>query len=132
MRARSLACWLRVVLAALIIAMGCGAGLPGIARALAAARAHVCTCASGGTHASCPVCNRSLGSGRSRVTEVDGVPCGERPSAIDRACDLAVVREPGDLLVTRFVRLGARRDVLASPHTALSEPPTPPPRSAWA
>ena len=132
MCARRPAPWIRIVLGALVLTIGFGVGLPGIARALAQTRNHVCTCASGGAHASCPVCNHSLASRRSGVIEVNGVPCGDRPLGIGDARDLAVVRQPCELLVARFVRASARRDGLISLDWVSAEPPTPPPRFAAA
>ncbi len=132
MRPQTPAAWLRIVLAALIVSLGGGAGLPGIVRALTPAHAHVCTCASGGTHASCPVCNHSVHDARSRVVEVNGVPCGDGPTAIAGAHDCAFVVAQWDRLPIGFVRACATRDVAVAPHTPSPEPPTPPPRIASA
>jgi hypothetical protein len=132
MRTRTLALWLRVVLAALIMALGSGAGLPGLVRALASTQSHVCTCASGTSHSACPVCSPSLRDTRSRFPAVDGVPCGERRTANVLGCELGVVPLSSALSVLSFEPANVAREVTLSPDTAFAEPPTPPPRLASA
>lgn len=131
-RPQTPAAWLRIVLVALIVALGSGTGLPGIVRALTPAHGHVCTCAAGGAHTSCPVCNHSVRDKRSRVVEVNGVPCGDGSIAIAGVYDCAVVVAPWDCPPIRFVRACATRDGAVAPHSPSPEPPTPPPRIASA
>jgi hypothetical protein len=130
MDTRKRAFWIRLVLAALITAMGSGVGLPGWVAALARAD-HVCTCASGGGHSSCPVCNPAFGAlrARSRHTEVRRTPCGEDDRvAFGGAGEFGVLPGPSGTLVARFERVGAGRNGVAWPEMAWVEPPTPPPR----
>ena len=128
MRGHAFASCLQVLTAALVIALGSGLGLPGLVRAFAPAESHVCTCASGGTHSACPVCNPSSHERRAPRSAIEGLPCGERTSA------LAVVVEPAITPVAipaadvPFECARARRDVLPRPHTVFLERATPPPR----
>lgn len=123
-----------VPLIAILIAMvASGSGLPGLVRALSTTPTHVCTCASGGSHASCPVCNPASHDGRrSREPAADGAPCGER------GVPMVAVSEPGAptapfqcalvVAVRQRIVVPERRDVEDRP----AEPETPPPRSARA
>jgi hypothetical protein len=121
-----------VPLIAILIAMlAAGAGLPGLVRVLSGASSHVCTCASGGTHASCPVCNPApRDQHRSSRPEAEGPPCGGRGVAV------ATASEPGALpvhfpgLVTLAVRLRIPWPALPDIEDPAVEPPTPPPRSS--
>src|ERR1700733_14152833 len=70
---------LQIVVAILVAMLGCGNGLSGIVHALNDAASHVCTCANGGDHASCPVCNPVLREHRaSSVPALEGAPGGAR------------------------------------------------------
>jgi hypothetical protein len=114
----------------LVAVLACGSGLPGLVLALTDAKAHVCTCASGGSHASCPVCNKTLvDEQHSPGPRVDGVPCGDRRVATGVACD------PG-VLPAAFVGAPPIRAYLRAPRAGCApeeqrflEPATPPPRS---
>ena len=127
MRRRGLAPWLKFLLVALILALGSGAGLPGLVRAMAATSNHVCTCTSGGAHSSCPICNPSLHE-RDPVSAIDGVPCGERPTALGDACEPAIAPVVGSKLSIPVAYLRLERDVLLEPATVFLEPGSPPPR----
>jgi hypothetical protein len=121
------------VLASVIVGLllAGGNGLPGLVQALASTEAHVCTCSTGGSHASCPVCSHALGaSSRSDRPSFDGVPCGDRRVAAGALGDPAlpaasfVVLPAGEL--TRLAHAGGTR----SPSPRHVEPATPPPRDA--
>ncbi len=129
MSTRNLAPWLRVVLAALVLALGSGVGLPGIVRAMAPAQQHVCTCANGGNHDSCPVCNGTENV-RSRHARVSGVPCGERLITFGGAAEPAVVQAPGCVFAAPFERVDSAHDIMRAPDTVFAKPTTPPPRLA--
>ena len=130
METRQSALWLRIVLVALIAALGSGVGLPGLVTALTQEDNHVCTCASGGGHSSCPVCNPPLGGshGRSRHVEVRGTPCGEKRVAFGGASEPGVLPAACGALVFRFDCAGRMRDGVSRLRTQWVEPPTPPPR----
>jgi hypothetical protein len=129
-RARAPIPLLRLLVAAVVAVLACGSGLPGLVRTLGEASAHVCTCASGGSHASCPVCNKSLvDEERSPGPRVDGTPCGDGQVATGFACD------PG-VLPAAFVGAPPIRAYLRAPRAGCApeeqrflEPATPPPRS---
>jgi hypothetical protein len=117
------------VVAAVVLAAG--NGLPGLVSALSSSASHVCTCSTGGSHASCPVCNHTLGaSPRSERPSVDGAPCGDRRVAAGALADpvlaapqfvvLAAIEQP------RLARAGAPH----APPPRHVEPATPPPRDA--
>src|SRR5579884_1695727 len=83
---------LRMAVALAVAVLACGNGLPGLVGALSESADHVCTCASGGSHASCPVCNRAvLGARPAKRPHADGIPCGDRRAAV------GVAGEPGVL-----------------------------------
>jgi hypothetical protein len=129
MVARARASLMRLVVAALIAALAAGAGLPGLARAFAG-DGHVCTCASGASHARCPVCNPALGRhARCARLRVEGVPCGERTMTA------GIGVEPGlappilvDIMSPRS-RSAASPVVRSAPEDVERQPATPPPRS---
>ena len=132
MRKRDLAPWVRVAVAAVVISLVGGAGLPGIVSALAPTSTHVCTCASGGNHRACPICNSSLGLAPSRASKhraVRGVPCGDPRVAIAVPGDLGTLPEPSARLVVGSEPANSARDVMRSPDQAPAETATPPPRS---
>jgi hypothetical protein len=130
METRQSALWLRFVVVALIAALGSGVGLPGWVAALSLEDNHVCTCASGGGHSSCPVCNPPLGEGhgRSRYVEVRGTPCGEKRVAFSGASEPGVLPAACGALLFGFDRAGPVRDAISTPRMQWVEPPTPPPR----
>jgi hypothetical protein len=119
------------VIAILVAMLAGGSGLPGLVRALSGASAHVCTCASGGTHASCPVCNLgSRGHRRSSRPEAEGVPCGGRGVAVLAAGDPSALPVPFQDVLVAVVRqrivAPEQRDI----EDRSAEPATPPPRSS--
>jgi hypothetical protein len=130
-RERALIPLLRLLVAVVVAVLACGSGLPGLLLALGDASAHVCTCASGSSHASCPVCNKTLvDEERSPGPRVDGAPCGDQRVATGVACD------PG-VLPAAFVGASPIRAYLRAPRAGYApeeqrylEPATPPPRSA--
>jgi len=128
---RRLARSARVLVAMLVVLapLGLGPATGAIARVLGSVD-HTCTCASGGTHASCPVCNPSLrGEGRSRVPALQGTPCGEGRLAVP-----TTPLPPGVLPGELALEAPALEESLPSPPIARLRPadrdgpPTPPPR----
>ena len=110
-----------------------GNGLPGIAHALGDAAAHVCTCASGGDHAACRVCNPTLTAQRpSRRPAAQGAPCGGRRFATTAPSDeTTTLPSPIVGAAIPTVRLDAPRAQAFLFDQARLEPPIPPPRIAW-
>src|SRR5260370_13349366 len=95
MRTRAIAAFLCAVLAACVTVLACAGGLAGVARALGAANAHTCSCTSGGTHASCPVCNPRLHERRSAPEPViDGLRCGDGRHGLGGAIDPGFLPAP--------------------------------------
>ena len=129
MRAHGLATWLRLLVAALVLSLGSGMGLPGLVRTLVPADGHVCTCASGGVHRSCPVCNPSQHERRSPQLSIDGVPCGERTTAVAALGDPAIVQQAFASAAAAFAYKKAFRHVQPRPDSVFLERATPPPRS---
>jgi hypothetical protein len=131
---RALVSHLQIVAAVLVAMLAMGRGLPGIVSAVVDSPSHVCTCASGGDHASCPVCNRSLleqpASASSHV-EAKGVPCG-RAHGVGAMADGEVVILPAAAAVVR--PLLASGEAIPSRYVSILqlslEPATPPPRVA--
>jgi|SRR5580698_8096985 hypothetical protein len=108
-----------------------GNGLPGLVWALSGADTHVCTCASGGSHASCPVCSHALRApSHSRAPSVDGLPCGDRRVASAVSGELATLPPSFVDLVPVLQGVAAIRVDRAEPPDHPLEPATPPPRSA--
>jgi hypothetical protein len=121
------------VAASVVIAlmMGGGNGLPGLVWALSASDAHVCTCASGGSHASCPVCSHALQApSHSRAPSVDGMPCGDRRLAAGPMGELATLPPSLVDLVPVVDRVPALPATGVDPPLCHREPATPPPRTA--
>jgi hypothetical protein len=123
-----------VPLIAILVAMlASGGGLPGLVHALSGGPTHVCTCVSGGSHASCPVCNPAAHEGRhSRRPEADGAPCGGDGVAAIAANEPSALPVPfGGLVVAalrRRIVVPERRDI----EDRSIEPETPPPRCSRA
>jgi hypothetical protein len=116
------------IVAILIAMLTGGSGLAGLVRVLGPAHAHVCTCASGGSHAACPVCNPSL----AESPAVDGVPCGGQRSACVVASDPVTLRVTPTVVEPPAVR----QSVASTPRRQLEdvslEPKIPPPRASRA
>jgi len=113
------------------VILGAGNGLPGIVRALSGAGEHVCTCSSGGSHASCPVCSHALQApSRSRLPAVDGVPCGDRGVAFGPMGEVATIPSALVDLVPAVNVIAAASIAPVAPPDRNVEPVTPPPRSA--
>jgi hypothetical protein len=122
----------QIVIAVLVAMLGAGSGLPGIAHALSNTATHVCTCATGGQHASCPVCNPRLAEHRtSRAPAVEGVPCGDRQvAAAIGSSDVSTLPAPLVGVASPVLWIGApvaRRFIVSE---ATLEPAIPPPRTA--
>lgn len=129
---RALVSRLHVLVAILVTMLAAGNSLPGIAHALGEAAAHVCTCASGGDHASCPVCNPKLTEEhhRSELPTAEGVPCGSKRFATAVASEATTLPSPLVAVTNRVLRLDAPSAQRLVVKQALLEPATPPPRSA--
>jgi hypothetical protein len=112
-----------------MVSLGCGVGLPGIVSALAPADSHVCTCASGGSHATCPVCNPGAHAHASHRVALDGVPCGEKRIAVGDGCGPVVAASAPIVMSCPFARLRAEFGVTPAPADAPAERSTPPPRT---
>jgi len=122
-----------VIIAVLAMMLGCGNGLPGIVRTLAAGVGadHVCTCASGGSHTSCPVCNPTpRHEGRSGTPVLEGVPCGEGRLAMGAVTDPAVIPDSRIVKPASLWGVESLPQVSVVPGVEFVEPWTPPPRSA--
>jgi hypothetical protein len=128
---RALSAHSQLLITALILMLAAGNGLSGIVRVLAATDGHVCTCASGGSHASCPVCSHALGTpSRSRLPIVDGRPCGDRHPGTMAACAPVTLPAPSITMAPRIARLNMPAiEQVDGPDRSL-EPATPPPRIA--
>jgi hypothetical protein len=126
MRLHALAVAASVVVALMLAG---GNGLPGLVRVLSQSNAHVCTCSTGGSHASCPVCNHALRTSRSPIPAFSGVPCGDRQIAAGAVGDPALPGLSFALLVGPAPALTVPAEVPASPPHRDVEPATPPPRS---
>ena len=130
---RDLVSRLHLIVAIVVTMLAAGNGLPGIERALGDAAAHVCTCANGGDHASCPVCNPTLlEHRRSSHPVADGVPCGSRRLATTASSDVTTLPSPLVGVVSRIERGPAPRSRRLFVEQAFLEPAIPPPRSARA
>jgi hypothetical protein len=133
---------LRVVVAILVAMLAMGKGLPGIVASVIDAPSHVCTCAAGGDHASCPVCNRALGDlrdgsggvsrGPSKHVEAKGTPCGKGQVVDLAGGELVMLPAALAVAVRPLARVAAPRARPASIRRIALEPATPPPRFAAA
>jgi hypothetical protein len=122
-----------ILVAALVAVLGAGAGLGGFVRAMTGTSEHVCTCATGGTHATCPVCNPQLhDERRSTVPAFDGVPCGDRLGAVQAAVDPGVLPAPWLGPAPAVETCPVADDASAQPDTPTFAPALPPPRTATA
>ncbi len=118
-----------LLVAVLAVMLGCGNGLPGIVRTVIGTE-HVCTCASGGSHASCPVCNPSLREGRPPAPALEGVPCGDGRLATVVAADPAVIPVPCAVVAASVSGIEVPQPVAGAPPEQFVQPSTPPPRFA--
>ena len=126
---RQVATRFRLALAILALMLGAGRGLPGLVAALSGSTTHVCTCASGGDHASCPVCNATLSEPRrSRRPAAEGVPCGDRRVAVGTPGEASTLPAPLLAVVPARGWLGAPRAANVDIEQVILEPSTPPPR----
>jgi hypothetical protein len=130
---RTLLVTVRLAAAVVALMLAAGPGLSGLVRTVSGANEHVCTCASGGSHASCPVCSHSLrtrSQSHSKEPVADGTPCG------DPRIGVVAGREPGApppsfaLVAPRVTRLAAPRFEQDDLDERFLEPATPPPRFA--
>ncbi len=122
---------LAIALAAAAAVLAAGRGLPGLTLALQGSAAHVCTCASGGDHATCPVCNGSLTErNRSREPAAHPVPCGDPRVAIGSAADVSTLTSPVAALARPDAWVGVPRRERSDVKQVIAEPSTPPPRAA--
>jgi hypothetical protein len=120
---------LHIVAALLIAMLGAGRGLPGLVRTLSGSPAHVCTCASGGSHASCPVCNGDLLAGRpGKHVSVDSAPCGQDRVGIDAASQPTTLPAALRDICPAVVRMPPPLTVALAVDDVVREPATPPPR----
>lgn len=134
---RALALRLQLVVAILVAMLAAGSGLPGLVQAFSGAREHVCTCASGGDHTSCPVCNPQLAEAKpetkagATAMAARGAPCGDPRLAVAPGGEVstlpAALALPSLPFAMRLDVPGAQSP--AVPERAL-EPATPPPRRA--
>ena len=121
---------LLALVAVLAVMLAGGVGLPGLVLALAPASGHVCTCTSGGTHASCPVCNPTLRETRRSTRPVaDGAPCGDRRLGDLGPGEPSTLPAPFVALAAPLHRPPAPSPQALSPDDVHLEPLTPPPRS---
>jgi hypothetical protein len=128
---RALVLRLQIVIALLVAMLAAGRGLPGLVQAARGAETHVCTCAAGGDHASCPVCNHALlEQRRSTAPAAQGVPCGPRGVMADAEGDIGTLPPVVASLAPPFARLAAPLAILPAEREVPLEPATPPPRRA--
>jgi hypothetical protein len=120
------------VVAVVALALAAGSGLPGLVLALAGPATHVCTCAIGGNHATCPVCNPSLGEqsrARSSAPAAQGAPCGDPRVAIGAPGELSTLPSPLVGVAPAGAWVRAPRTQRTDIDQVIAEPATPPPRS---
>jgi hypothetical protein len=131
MRTRRSGIIVSAIVAVIVTVLGCGRGLPGILHGIVGAR-HECTCASGGTHAACPVCNPSLSrERRSRTPAIDGLPCGEKRLVVEAAADPLFLATPRPTQIASWVRTFLPLLLVTSPGEVFVERRARPPRSAF-
>jgi hypothetical protein len=121
----------QIVIALLVAMLTCGSGLSGIVHALNEVASHVCTCASGGDHASCPVCNPVLREHRaSSVPALKRAPCGAQGVAVASAGDAGTLPAAPVEMASPFVWLAAPSFQRLILQDVILESTTPPPRIA--
>jgi hypothetical protein len=122
---------LAIALAVVASVLGAGRGLPGLTLALRGADAHVCTCASGGDHATCPICNGSLREHRpSRRPAADAIPCGDPRVTIGAPSEVSTLAAPLLGLARPYAWVARPLRQRSSVQQIILEPSTPPPRAA--
>jgi hypothetical protein len=120
---------LQLVVAALVAVLAAGSGVAGLVSALSGPPAHVCTCASGGSHARCPVCNPSLGRHqRCAMPLVDGAPCGERSFSVGAGFEPMLAAAACAAIVPPSMRVATRPASPRSYRDVENRPAIPPPR----
>jgi hypothetical protein len=117
-----------IVIAMVALIMGAGHGLPGLVTAMSGSTTHVCTCASGGDHASCPVCNATATAHRSARPAAQGVPCGDPRVAVGTPGEASMLPAPLLAVAPASTWIGAPRPAKADIEQIILEPSTPPPR----
>jgi hypothetical protein len=129
LRMRALAAHLQVVVAVLVAMLAMGRGLPGIVAAVVDAPSHVCTCAAGGDHASCPVCNQTLSEkAPPRHVEARGAPCGKGQVGDLATGEMGTLPACVTLSLAPLARVAVVRARSAFVERVPLEPATPPPR----
>jgi hypothetical protein len=131
---RAVVSHLKLVVVILVAMLGMGRGLPGIVSALRVAPSHVCTCSTGGDHASCPICNPTFEEHRrssaSSAPTATGLPCGNGRLAIVSSGEVGTLPTPVAWAAPPLERLAAPRARPSLIRDVLLEPATPPPRFA--
>ena len=118
-----------IVIAMVVVFLGAGRGLPGLVTALSGSTTHVCTCATGGDHASCPVCNAAATEQhRSARPAVQGVPCGDPRVAVGTPSEASMLPAPLLAVAPASAWIGAPRPTKTDIEQIILEPSTPPPR----
>jgi hypothetical protein len=128
---RQVAMRFQLVVAMVVAMPAAGRGLPGLVEAIRGPATHVCTCASGGDHASCPVCNGALTERRPSPHAVaEGVPCGDSRTALSAPGDVGTLPAvPGDVApASVWGRASSPQGITVD--DVIPEPTTPPPRHA--
>ncbi len=122
---------LAIALAVAAAILAAGRGLPGLTLALQGPDAHVCSCASGADHATCPICNGSLTEpSQSRGPAAHPVPCGDPRVAIGSPADVSTLTSPFAALARPDAWVGVPRREPSDVKQVIAEPSTPPPRPA--
>jgi hypothetical protein len=120
-----------IALAMVASVLALGRGLPGITLALRGPATHVCTCASGGDHATCPICNAPLTEHRRALRPAaHGVPCGDPRVAIGTPGEVSTLPSPLLALAPPDRWLERARPQSSDAKQVILEPSTPPPRRA--
>ena len=128
---RQVAIRFRLVLAIVVAMLAAGRGLPGLVTALSGSTTHVCTCASGGDHASCPVCNATANENRrSPRPAAQGVPCGDPRVAVSAPGEVSTLPAPVLAVAPASAWVGAVRPAKPDIEQIILEPSTPPPRGS--
>src|ERR1700722_2978998 len=120
---------LQLVVAILVAMLAAGRGFPALVGALRGPTSHVCACASGGDHQSCPVCNPSLTEHRpSRTPAADRTPCGDPRVAVGAPGEVSTLPAPVVGIAPDVAWVRAPRPQSSEIDQVFAEPTTPPPR----